>query len=175
MPGDFSISTAAGFPGSPAFLVAMLREMESNGEIHLVKMAVGVRDLSHLAEIQAGRLRAAMEAGVEPVLRHLTRNRPRRADELVSGGSLYWVIGGFIRVRQPIQGVGSGINAKGRSCCALELDPDLVRTELRAFRPFQGWRYLRLEDAPRDAKGISEGNADMPDEMAKELRQLGLL
>jgi len=144
--------------------------------VHLIKMAVGVEDVRHLAEIQTRRLRQARERGDAPArLCHITRQTPRRAAELTDGGSIYWVIRGFIRVRQKIRAIERGVNAEGRPACALVLDPGLVRTSLRACRPFQGWRYLGAETAPPDLSPATGGPAGVPPEMAEELRQLGLL
>ena len=95
--------------------------------VHLIKMAVGVGDVRHLARIQAGRLRQARERDGAAVLRHYTRHTPRRSAELTDGGSLYWVIKGFVRVRQEIRAVERSVNAEGRPSCALVLDPGLVR------------------------------------------------
>ena len=67
--------------------------------VHLLKLCVGVETLSQLATYQEGR----RARGV--ALTHTTRNRPRRADEVLAGGSLYWVIKGVIRARQPIIGL----------------------------------------------------------------------
>ena len=62
------------------------------------------------------------------------------------------------------------------SCwCCLVLSPDLIKTEQRAYRPFQGWRYLEPVDAPADLQSNQEVNPDMPIEMEEELRGLGLL
>ncbi|WP_287758766.1 DUF1489 family protein, partial [Acidiphilium sp.] len=47
--------------------------------IHLVKLAVGVKDPGHLAEIQRRR------AVADPPLRHQTRSFPKRAAELTDG------------------------------------------------------------------------------------------
>lgn len=143
--------------------------------VHLVKMAVGVESIPHLAEIQARRLRQAAEAGSEAILRHVTRNTPRRAAELTDGGSIYWVIRGFIQVRQAIVDCAEHVNDQGGPACALVLDPRLVRTELRPSRPFQGWRYLAAEKAPPDLPANGAAANDLPIEMADELRALGLL
>ena len=140
--------------------------------IHLVKLSVGVRDVAHLVEIQARRLEQARRRGEEPRLRHVTRNRPRQAAELIS---IYWVIKGFIRVRQGIIAVDKLTDAEGRPSCALVLDENLVRTELMAFRPFQGWRYLSGNKAPPDARTSGTAFHGMPLDMATELRALGLL
>lgn len=142
--------------------------------IHLVKLCVGIEDVQDLAERQRKRLDAAKARGERPVLRHLTRHAPLRADELLDGGSLYWVIKGFVRVRQRLVGFESAVKADGHPACAVLLDPVLVRTSLRAFRAFQGWRYLKPEDAPPDVMR-AEDDADVPPEMAAELRDLGLL
>ena len=54
------------------------------------------------------------------------------------------------------------------------LDPDLVRTVWQPRRPFQGWRYLRAEDAPADLAAAGERD-DLPEAMAAELAALGVL
>ena len=42
-------------------------------------------------------------------------------------------------------------------------------------RPFQGWRYLPAHEAPPDlGKGAGQV-AEMPEELRRELRELGLL
>ncbi len=143
--------------------------------VHLIKMAVGVDDVRHLAHIQAGRLRQARERGEAAVLRHYTRHTPRRSAELTDGGSLYWVIKGFIRVRQEIRAVERSVDAEGRPSCALVLDPGLVRTSLQVCRPFQGWRYLGAENAPADLSLLAEKTDGVPQELAAELRHLGRL
>ncbi len=143
--------------------------------VHLIKMAVAVSDVRHLAELQAGRLRQARERDGTAVLCHYTRHRPRRAAELTDGGSLFWVIKGFVRVRQEIRAVERGVNAEGRPSCALVLDPNLVRTSLHACKPFQGWRYLNAENAPADLSPLADEMDGVPREMAAELRHLGLL
>ncbi len=143
--------------------------------LHLIKLCVGVDDIQHLARIQAGRLAEARRRGEAPELRHVTRNTPRRAAEILDGGSLYWVIKGFIRARQPVIDIRSVEREDGRPACALVLDPGLTRTEIRSFRPFQGWRYLPIEDAPRDAPRGAGYDEDVPAEMAAELKGLGLL
>ena len=117
----------------------------------------------------------AIEAGGSAVLRHVTRNTPRRADEILDGGSIYWVFRGFIQVRQAIVDVAEHAAADGTPACALVLDPHVVRTELRPMRPFQGWRYLPTEKAPPDLGADGAEAGDLPPEMATELRALGLL
>lgn len=141
--------------------------------VHLIKLAVGIEDVEHLAAVQALRLKQARDNGQPAILRHVTRNTPRRAAELLDGGSMYWVIKGFVRVRQRLVGVEAMTDGE-EPRCALVLDPELVPTVLRAHRPFQGWRYLRPEDATPDASA-RQSRTGMPEEMAAELRDLGLL
>lgn len=136
--------------------------------LHIIKLSVGVEDIEHLARLQKGRLEKTAD------LRHVTRNTPRRAAEILAGGSIYWVIKGFIRARQPIIDIRPVERDDGRAACALVLEPGLVRTELRNFRPFQGWRYLEKESAPPDAAPGYQGE-EVPGEMMQELKKLGLL
>ena len=143
--------------------------------LHMIKLAVGVESIGHLAEVQARRLETARQRGEPPLLRHLTRNAPRQREALLDGGSLYWVVRGFVRVRQRLIAIETAVNARGAQCCALVYDPGHTRTEWRPHRPFQGWRYLKPEDAAPDARA-GAGDADhLPIEMALELRDLGLL
>ena len=141
--------------------------------VHLVKLAVGIHSVSGLAERQRLRLERAGEGPAR--LSHVTRATPRRAAEILDGGSIYWVIRRAIRARQAILGIEPAVGDDGRTRCALILDPAIARVEPRPRRPFQGWRYLEAVDAPRDSGAADDGVGDLPDEMADELRSLGLL
>lgn len=143
--------------------------------LHMMKVAVGVESVKHLAELQARRLERAPDRGEPPVLRHVTRQTPRRAAEILDGGSLYWVIKGFIRVRQPILDIERLSAVDRRSECGLVVDPGIVETELRIRRAFQGWRYLRSEDAPADALIGDVDAGQGPADLVQELKILGLL
>ena len=144
--------------------------------VHLIKMAVGIESVSHLAHVQKNRLQDLNKEGEPPVLRHWTRNSPTRAEEICAGGSLYWIIKGAIRARQKISSIDKNTSERSRKRCALVLDTTLVRTELKISKPIQGWRYLDPQAAPKDLLMVAnEGNADIPMEMARELRELGLL
>lgn len=111
------------------------------------------------------------------VLRHLTRNFPRRRDEVVEGGSMYWVIAGSLCVRQPIEDIVEATYDDGSRCAAIVLVPGLVALQPRRTKPFQGWRYLAPTDAPPDLAGAqaAEGQDALPPAMREELRRLGLL
>lgn len=143
--------------------------------VNLVKLAVGIDDVEHLAEVQTKRLAAKKKAGVAAELIHVTRSFPKRADEVLDGGSIYWVIRGVVRVRQRIVDLRETVNEAGKPACAIVYEPQHVQTERRPFRAFQGWRYLNVDDAPRDLGEMGDGAADLPDELAVELRDLGLL
>ena len=134
--------------------------------LHLLKLAVGIDDIDHLRQIRKAR---AVERGGNWVS---TRNRPRRAQEVLAGGSIYWVIRGHIRVRQRVTGFRGERDDTGRSYCRIEVDAELVPTLLRACRPFQGWRYLSPKDAPADRSAAGEPPHDR---MLAELRALGLI
>jgi hypothetical protein len=134
--------------------------------VHLLKLAVGIDDLDHLRRIRAAR---TAERGGSWVY---TRNHPRRAQEVLAGGSIYWIIRGQIRVRQLVTGFRSERDDNGRRYCLIDVDAKLVPTLSRPWRPFQGWRYLSPEDAPADRSGSGE---PLPDRMLAELRALGLI
>jgi hypothetical protein len=139
--------------------------------LHLLKMAVGIADLDDLRRVREMRMR---QHGASIVY---TRNHPRRTEEVLAGGSLYWVIRGQIRVRQRITGFRGERDESGRAYCLIEVAPQLVATEWRPWRPFQGWRYLSQGDAPPDAPGevAADAAAAMPARLVAELRALGLL
>jgi len=144
--------------------------------LHLIKLCVGVDHVDELAGYQSARLAAARAAGIEnPKIRHVTRNTPRRAAQVLDGGSLYWVIRRVIRVRQRILAFEAVEREDGTPACAIVLDPVLVRTKHRSFRPFQGWRYFPDADVPPDLPEGANAAADVPEEMADELRELGLI
>lgn len=139
--------------------------------LHLAKLAVGARDIADMRAWQARRAREA------PPLRHLTRQTPRRAAEIIEDGSLYWVIQGIMLVRQRITSIVPDRMADGSTCAALVLDPLLVEVEGRPTRAFQGWRYLKPEAAPPDLVTLrpAEGEAGLPEAMRRELRILRLI
>ncbi len=139
---------------------------------HLIKLSVGPRDVDQLRVLQARRVEA------DPPLRHQTRMVPKRAAEILSfGGSIYWVVAGFVRVRQRILDIREERWDDGTACAGLVLDPDLVPVEARLQKPFQGWRYLPPEAAPPDIRPGTEarGVEALPARLRQELRDLGLL
>jgi hypothetical protein len=144
--------------------------------VHLIKLAVGIESIDHLRARQKQRIEERKAAWDGKVLRILTRNTPRRADELTAeGGSLFWVIKGRILVRQKITSVEAATGQDGTPRCAIHLDPKLVRVRPGRSRPFQGWRYLEDDNAPADLPAGAEEKVEPPAEMAEELRELGLI
>ena len=138
--------------------------------VNLIKLSVGSESVDSLAEWQATR-RAQTPDGLP---RHVTRMWPKREDELLANGSIYWVIQGIVSARQRILRLDEVIGQDGIRRCAIVLDPELIRTETVPKRPFQGWRYLKPEDAPADLPR-GDGVAGMPEKMRTELAELGLL
>ncbi|PWC57535.1 hypothetical protein TSH7_21545 [Azospirillum sp. TSH7] len=140
--------------------------------LHLIKLAVGVRDLDHLAELQD---RRAVMADGQTRIPVYTRRLPKRGDELLAGGSIYWVIKGSVLVRQPILAIDTAADEEGESYCTLQIAADRVQTVPTPHRPFQGWRYLTAEAAPQDLSAAGGAGDELPADMAAELRALGLL
>ena len=67
---------------------------------------------------------------------------PKRAEELLDGGSIYWVIRGEMLCRERILDVRPFVDKDGIGRCRLVLDPKCVPVRPRPYRAFQGWRYL---------------------------------
>jgi hypothetical protein len=143
--------------------------------LHLIKLCVGADTIDDLREWVSERSLIAMAAGMEAHSSHVTRMIPKRDQELLDGGSLYWVIKGQVQARQRLLDIKSFTDVDGISRCELVLGPEVIDTELQPRRAFQGWRYLTVEDAPRDLKSMGEGTAELPMELRRELAELGLL
>ena len=141
--------------------------------LHLIKLADGVADFAHMKRLQANRRKERRQGPRTPHWVY-TRNTPRRPDELLDGGSLYWVVKGVVRCRQELVGFEEDFDEDdGKKYCRIKVKRTIVATAPVAFKPFQGWRYLESERAPPD---LSRGDArNMPAEMAAELKRLGLL
>ena len=143
--------------------------------VHLIKLCVGVDTVKDLAEWQDERLKRLKHEKKPPELCHRTLQMPRRRAELLDGGALYWVIKGFVLVRQRVLDLRSDLKDDGTACCGIVLDAELVSTRPHPRRAFQGWRYLDAADAPPDAKGFAEAPGEMPHAMREDLRELRLI
>jgi len=137
--------------------------------VHLLKLAVGIRDVEHLRDAQAQRAEA------DPPLRHRTRQMPKRAEEIIDGGSIFWVIAGFVQCRQRILDIVPDTRTDGAPCAALVLDPVAVLVEPRPVKAFQGWRYLNRNEAPGDVAKPGASDQGMPAGLRLALAELCLL
>jgi hypothetical protein len=144
--------------------------------LHMIKLCVGAESVEDLAQWQEQRLAETRHRTGKARLFHTTRMVPRRQDQLLDGGSLYWVIKGLVQVKQKIIGFGEGHKQDGTPCCLIYLDPKLVAVRPTPRRAFQGWRYLAPADAPPDLDiNSAQSIAGLPARMRRELAELGLL
>ena len=143
--------------------------------LHLLKLCVGCDSVEDLVEWQAERTAERRAKGEDPRPFHVTRMWPKREAEIVAGGSLYWVIKGLALARQRILGLERREGEDGISRCLIRLDPAVVRTLPQPRRAFQGWRYLRPDDAPRDLTAVAGQAADLPPRLVAVLAVMGVL
>jgi len=136
--------------------------------LHMLKLAAGVSDLAELKELQKERRR---ERGVYAFY---TRNMPRREEEVLDGGSVFWVVKGQIQARQRIKGFTPIVNRRGRPAVLVKFEAKITPTQWRPHRPFRGWRYLEPKDAPKDLPKGSKPKG-LPPKLEAELRELGLI
>ncbi len=143
--------------------------------LHLVKLCVGADSVEDQLQWQSKRSAERLAAGLDPRPRHVTRMWPRRADELLRGGSLYWVIRGVIRVRQRIAALEAVTGDDGIRRCAIVFEPALIPTLPRPRGPFQGWRYFAASDAPHDIGAAPGDDPDLPPGLREALTKFGVL
>lgn len=143
--------------------------------LHLIKLCVGADSIEDLREWVSERSMSALAAGLEPHTTHTTRMVPKRGEELLDGGSLYWVIKGQVQARQKLLDIQTFTDGEGISRCHLVLGPEVIETAVQPKRAFQGWRYYPQDDVPRDLNSLGEGIAEMPADLRRELSELGLL
>jgi len=143
--------------------------------LHMLKLCVGAESIRDLEEWIEEQMIMRRRLGRPQEQAHTTRMVPKRIDEIVPGGSLYWVIKGQISARQAITAIRPFTDVDGIGRCHLVLEPVVVPVEPRPCRPFQGWRYLQDDAAPRDIAGRGGDIGLMPEQMRRELAELGLL
>jgi hypothetical protein len=143
--------------------------------LHLIKLCVGCDSVADLEDWIKQKLKEKRRLRQKPERIHTTRMVPKRAEELTDGGSLYWVIRGQITCREKILAVRPFTDKEGIQRCRLVLDGKVILVEPRPRAAFQGWRYLEAKDAPRDLARAAPGAARMPEQMRRELQELGLL
>lgn len=139
--------------------------------IHIVKLSVGTETIEDLENWQKN----PYSQGPDGLPRHVTRMWPKKESEILSGGSIYWVIKGIIQCRQPILRLDEVIGNDGIRRCAIVVKPGLIRTSAAPKRAFQGWRYLKPEDAPMDLSGKRANDDDLPPDLAGALADIGVL
>ena len=141
--------------------------------LHLLKLCVGADSVADLEGWVEERVRERVAKRQKPRSLHVTRMVPTRAAEIVEGGSLYWVIRGQIAARQQVLEIEPFVDVDGVGRCRLWLDRQVIKVSPRPYRAFQGWRYLKADDAPADLG--NGGAAAMPEELRRALGELGLL
>ena len=142
--------------------------------LNLLKLCVGVSTFEELDSWVEKRLAQRLQRGEALESKHTTRMIPKRKAELLEGGSLYWVIKGSVQARQRLIDIRSFVDGDGIRRCDLVMEPKLVATAWQPRRAFQGWRYLKPEDAPADIK-TGQGAHALPSALRLELAALGLL
>ncbi|WP_420414796.1 DUF1489 family protein [Roseibium sp.] len=142
--------------------------------LHLVKLCVGADSVESLQAWIDFRIEQARAAGLGEFTTHTTRMVPTRRDELLDGGSLYWVIKGKIQARQHLMDIRPFTDDAGIKRCDLILEPRLILTQYQPKRPFQGWRYLKAGDAPADIRAGADVQ-NMSDSMRRDLTELCLI
>lgn len=139
--------------------------------VNLIKLSVGSEGVDSLRAWQKKVIARNKGTALEGFAHHTTRMFPKRVDDILDGGSIYWVIAGQIQCRQAIVDLQEVQTTDGRKC-VIVLDPELILVNPTVKGPFQGWRYLKVEDAPGDLGPAGEGD-DLP--IRAELAELGLL
>jgi hypothetical protein len=143
--------------------------------LHLIKLCVGVDTISELKEWIEERLREKRRRRQPAEHIHTTRMFPTRKEELLDGGSLYWVIRGEIACRERLIDIRPFVDKEGIKRCRLVMDGKVVPVMPKPRGPFQGWRYLPAKEAPADLAKSGKGVAQLPEALRRELRELGLL
>jgi len=143
--------------------------------LNLVKLCVGISAIEELQAHIDFRVEQKRAKGQSDEQIHTTRMMPKRAKELLDGGSLYWVIKGNIQVRQIICDIRPFQDNDGIRRCDIVMEPRLIPTFWQPRRAFQGWRYLTNEDAPDDVGANHTGLLELPPKLRLELANLGLL
>ena len=147
-----------------------------NTPLHLIKLSVGADSVKDLKGWIADRIKVAKSKGQPAHHIHITRMTPKRVEELLAGGSIYWVIRGEIAAREKLIAIEPFRDKDGIGRCRLVMQPKLISVSPRPMRAFQGWRYFEADAAPPDlTKSAASSVAAMPEPMRRELRDLGLL
>ncbi len=131
--------------------------------LNILKLSVGTESVDDLTQWH----RAHAHIWAPGTTEHVTRMWPKREEEILNGGSLYWVIKGVIQARQRLVGLAERRGQDGILRCALVLDAEVIRTENAQRRPFQGWRYLDPAESPRDLPKTRAQDDTLPPALAE--------
>jgi len=140
--------------------------------VHMIKLSVGSKSIETLAEWQRELAGRREQEGLPTFADHITRMTPKRHNEVLDGGSIYWVIKGVIQCRNQIIDLAQTHTQDGRKACRIVLAPDLIPVVPTPKRAFQGWRYLKPEDAPVDLSSIGDAQ-NLPAHIRTKLVKLG--
>lgn len=138
--------------------------------INLIKLSVGTESVEDLEAWQA----SPRPKGEDGLPRHVTRMWPKRQEELLNGGSIYWVIKGVIQARQKLLRLDEYDKGDGIRRCALVFDPKVIRVENALKRPFQGWRYLKPAESPSDLTAAKAKEDTLPPQLSAALAEIGV-
>jgi len=134
--------------------------------MNLVKLAVGIKSVNELKVRQALRYKKHNEN------LHITRLFPKKFELIKNKGSMFWVINGYISVRQKIVSLKKVKHEDGKNYCHILLDQELIETRNTRYRAFQGWRYLKPENSPKD---LLRDKSKINSELYKILQDLYLI
>ncbi|HKL04973.1 MAG TPA: DUF1489 domain-containing protein [Roseovarius sp.] len=140
-------------------------------KLNLIKLSVGSDSVENLTKWQS----SDRAKGPDGLPRHITRMWPKRAAELLEGGSIYWVVQGFVQCRQRLLRFDEVTGSDGIRRCAFVLDPEIIRTSTAQKRPFQGWRYLQPGDAPADLAASRQSEDSLPPDLSAALADIGVI
>jgi len=146
--------------------------MVASMTIHLQKLSVGSESIHTLKDWQKIVVRRRLKKGLSAHHIHVTRMFPKRKDELLDGGSIYWVIKGLVQCRNKIIDLEETTTSDGRRACAIVMEPKIIPVVPVPKRAFQGWRYLKCEDAPADLSAVGDSE-DLPPHIRAALVEIG--
>ena len=141
--------------------------------VNLIKLCVGAQNVSDLYNSQKNRI-IHHEKSDLPATFFITRMKPKRENDILNGGSIFWVFKGLILARQKIIGFDNFISEDNILRCKVILDRKIILTDPYHKKPFQGWRYFIQQEAPKDREIFSNEKTQLPLKIEKELSELGI-
>jgi hypothetical protein len=129
--------------------------------LHLMKLAVGCDSVADLTGWIKQRIKQKKARGEKPEHIHTTRMVPKRTDELLDGGSLYWVIRGQIACREELIAIRPFVDKDGIGRCRLVLRPKVIVVEPR-FAPFRAGAICRPRMRPATLIALRPARAICP-------------